>query len=143
MPNGQWEPSPTAAGYASDLAVIATPTHFDALLANYTGFMGYKSPQFVKSGKYDTVDGIKNLFQSVGLEASASVVTGIDKVTLGAVLSNAISPIDQASLKNYDVTDNRMIFLVLGAQSGFPNVDGLGVLYIEWRLTINDYKKKV
>jgi len=135
-----WEPSDTAAGYATDLATIAA--HFDDLVGNYPNFAGHRSTPLTAAGKYDTVDSIKSLFVQVAINASAAVITGVDNTSLEAVLSNIISPLNDTNVSNYDVTDNRLVFLVLDYDATNQTVAGLGFVQLDWHLTIQDYKKK-
>jgi len=134
-----WEPSATALGYSADLALISA--HFDDLKANYTGFVGYKGAEPTARGQFASVDAIRNLFVQVALNSSASVVTGIDKVSLNVVLSNAISPL-QDSTDNYDKTDSRFCCLLLNYNPATGDADGVGFVSLQWRLQISDYKRK-
>jgi hypothetical protein len=135
---GQWEPSDTAMGYMSDLSIISY--YFDDLKANYPGFTGFKITEPQSSDKFGTVDAIKNQFVTVGLNASASVVTGIDKDSLIAVLTGIIKPLSD-TVKDYDVSNSRFCCLLLN-YNGVDDADGVGFVSFSWRLQIHDYKNK-
>jgi len=139
---GNWEPDATGLGYGSTLEYIQYQTHFDWLKTNRQTFTGIEDnpPQY--HDKYDTVDAVKQLFVNVGTDASATLIKGIDKLAIESVLSNAIAPLSDPNASNYDVSDSRVIFLVENYNSETQEADAVGVLTIEWHLTINDYKEK-
>ncbi|WP_017663438.1 hypothetical protein [Baaleninema simplex] len=139
---GNWEPSNTGAGYSTELSYIQYPEHFDYLYNNKPGFTGVKDVQPPYTGRYSTVDAIKQLFVQVGTNASSVLVKGLDKDSIESVLSNAIAPLDDTQVRDYDKSDNRVIFLVDNYNPGKEECDGIGVLTINWRLVIKDYKKK-
>jgi len=112
------------------------------MVADYPGFQGHKASPFYKSGKYATVDAIIGMFTAVALNASASVVSGLDKVSLNAFLSNAIAPLKDQDVRDYNQSDNYLLFLVLGFNSSTGEVDGIGALNISWTLKIKDFKQK-
>lgn len=139
---GNWEPDSTGIGYATELEYIQYSTHFDWLKANRPSFTGIEDnpPQY--SGTYDTVDAIKQMFINVGTDASATLIKGIDKSAIESVLSNAVAPLTDQNATNYDVPDSRVIFLVDNYNQNTGEADGVGLLTIEWHLTISDYKVK-
>jgi hypothetical protein len=139
---GNWEPSDTGAGYSSELEYIQFPTHFDYLLNNKPGFTGVKDEQPPYSGKFDTVDAIKQLFVQIGTNASSILVKGLDKDSIESTLSNAIAPLQDTQVSDYDHTDSRVIYLVENYNPSTQECDGIGVLTIDWRLIIKDYKEK-
>ncbi|MEG4499891.1 hypothetical protein QUB05_22690 [Microcoleus sp. F10-C6] len=139
---GNWRPDGSAAGYTAELSTIQFPLHFDYLLSNKPGFGGIKNEQPTYADKYDTIDAIKQLFVQVGVNASATLVQGLDRQALESVLSNAIAPLNDQQAQDYDKTDSRAIFLVLNYDPDKTEADGIGVLTINWRLRIKDYKEK-
>lgn len=141
--NANWEPSDTGAGYRTYLSVIAYPEHFQ-WLAKQTGegFTGTSAAPYHNSGYYANAEAIQNLFVNACLSASSTLVKGLDQSTMQATLSNLISPLQNASLSNYNVTDSRFIYLVDNYDPTTQEADGIGVLYIGWTLKIEDYKRK-
>jgi hypothetical protein len=57
-------------------------------------------------------------------------------------LSNVISPLQDSQLENYDQSDSRVIFLVDNYNASTGYGDGVGVLFVAWRLQITDYHRK-
>ncbi len=137
-----WQPSGNALGYATKLSTIVFPRNFQFLIDNKTGFGGNRSGDRTETHKYDTVEAIKQLFIQVGIESSASLVKGLDKTTLNSVLANAIAPINEGNVKDYDVTDSRVIYLVDNYNPITQEAEAIGVLGIDWHLRIVDYLEK-
>lgn len=137
-----WSPEATAQGYATELSTVAYPRNFTYLVENKPGFGGNKSSERIEQNKFDTVEAIKQLFITVAIEASASLVKGLDKTTLNSIFSNAIAPINEGNVKDYNVTDSRVIFLVENYDPITKTAAGIGVLGIDWHLTIKDYLEK-
>ncbi|MDC7872049.1 hypothetical protein TH60_21390 [Pantoea ananatis] len=139
---GDWTPDGTGMGYGPELEYIQYSTHFDWLKANRPGFTGVIDAPPAYTGKYDSIDAIKNLFVEVGATASATLIKGLNKDSVEAVLSNAIAPLDDTTAKDYDQTDSRVIFLVDNYNPQTSEADGIGVLSVEWHLVIKDYTEK-
>ena len=140
---GNWEPDSTGFGYNTVLEYIQYETHFDWLYDNKPGFTGIENNPPPYTGRYDTIDAVKQMFAAVATDASATLVKGLDKSSLESVLSNAIAPLNDANAKNYAPgPDTRVIFLVENYNPSTQEADGIGVLTVWWDLTINDYKEK-
>lgn len=139
---GNWEPDATGDGYATTLEYIQFEDHFTWLKDNRPSFTGVVDNPPTSTGRYATVDAVKDLFVQVGTTASATLVTGLDHASIESALSNAIAPLNEAGVSDYDVTDSRVIFLVENYNPVTQEADGIGVLTIQWRLTIKDYKEK-
>lgn len=140
--DGNWEPTDSIPGLTHKLSYIQYAKHFEWLLKNRPGFNGTTSYPPVYNGKYDTVNAIKELFVKVGTNASAALVNGLDKASTEALLNNAIAPMDDANVSDYNVTDSRVVFLVSGYDQEAGQADAIGVLTIDWHLKIKDYKEK-
>lgn len=139
---GNWEPSETGLGYSSELEYIQFPTHFDYLMKHRPSFTGVTEEPPPYKGKFDTVEAVKKLFVNVGTTASSTLVNGLDKSSIESVLSNAIAPLNDKNAKDYDEKDSRVIFLVDNYNEKSGEADAIGVLTINWHLTIKDYKEK-
>lgn len=141
---GNWEISPGGDGYGPNLEVIQYQSHFDWLYANKgsNGFVGIQDSPDPFTGYYSNADAIQNLFINVCTDASAVVVKGIDKDAMKAVLSNAIQPLENANISNYDATSSRTIFLVEDYDPNTGIAQGVGAVTVWWHLVIKDYKRK-
>lgn len=141
---GNWTINDKAQGYAPQLEVIQYPSHFDWLYANRSsnGFTGVKDDPPAYTGNYPNAEAIQKLFINVGITASATLVKGLDQDTIRATMSNAIQPLADANLTNYDVSDSRAIYLVDNYNTSTGYADGIGVLSIAWTLKITDWKRK-
>jgi hypothetical protein len=137
-----WKPEGSGLGYSTQLSTVAFPRNFQFLMVNRPSFNGNQSEEKTTKGKYATVDAVKNMFVQVGVEASASLVKGLDKTTLNSILSNAIAPLNEKNVKDYYNADSRVVFLVDNYDPETNQADAIGVLGIDWRLTIVDYKEK-
>ncbi|WAC01352.1 hypothetical protein N7U66_14940 [Lacinutrix neustonica] len=111
-------------------------------MSNRGGFNGHTSEERTKEDKYETVDAIKEMFVQVGIEASASLIKGLDKTSLNSILSNAIAPLDRPEGKDYNESDSRVVFLIENYNPITEEADAIGVLGIDWSLSITDYKEK-
>ena len=141
---GNWEPDSYGDGFGTNLSVIAYESHFDWLYDNRgtNGFTGTKAQELHEVQNLQNVDAIQNLFVQVCEQASSTVVTGLDKSSMEAVLHNVIQPLNDAQLKDYDQTDSRVMYLLKDYDPQTRIAQGIGVLYVRWTLKINDYKRK-
>jgi hypothetical protein len=140
--NGEWTPSASGLGYMSELSTVIHPGNFQFLKDNKADFAGHKSAERITQQRLATVEAVKSLFVQVGIEASASLVNGIDKTSLNSVLSNAIAPLSEGDVQDYDESDSRVIYLVDNYNPETKEADAIGVLGIDWKLRIVDYKEK-
>ena len=137
--NGNWQIMDY--GYAADLEYIQYKEHFEWLLNNRPSFTGRAQTDNYER-QYETVDSIKNFFADVTTSASSAVIKGVNKDALKAAMSNAISPLDDKSAKDYDKRDSRVMFLVDNYSQATNEADAIGVLAIDWHLIIKDYQVK-
>jgi hypothetical protein len=139
---GEWEPSTTAQGYTAELAVVNA--YFDDLYDNYPGFngIGHKAIQQVRSQNVSNTQAISDMFVSLAITASGEIVNGINEPTMSAALSNIIAPQLDSTLPDYDQPDNRIIYIVFNYNPTTQNADGIGFIYLNWRLQIKLYKHK-
>jgi hypothetical protein len=140
---GNWEPDSVALGYSRQLEYIQYDTHFDWLLGNQPGFTGVVNNPPAYKGRYGSVDAIKEMFINVSVNASATLVKGLNKASMESVLSNAIAPLTDKNAQDYNPgPQSRVIFLVENYDPGSGNADAVGVLTLWWDLKIVDYKEK-
>ena len=139
---GDWKPEASALGYSTQLSTVIYPRNFEYLKLNRTGFSGNFSKERSNENKYETVDAIKEMFIQLGIEASASLVKGLDKTSLNSILSNAIAPLNEKNVKDYYNSDSRVVFLIENYNPETENADAIGVLGIDWELSIKDYLEK-
>lgn len=140
---GNWQPDSTGLGYATTLEYIQYAEHFDWLVANVPSFTGIKNDPPTYSGKYDSIDAVKQMFSQVATDASATLVKGLDKQSVESVLSNAIAPLNDKNAQDYKPgPQSRVIFLVENYNPSTQEADAVGVLTVVWDLTIKDYKEK-
>ena len=128
-------------GYASELELIQYKRNFDWLVQNKQNFTGRTSTD-TYTRRYDSVNSIKDFFADTMTSASAAVVKGVDKSALNAAMHNAIQPLDDTKLKDYDKSDSRVLFLVDNYDKDKNEADAIGVLTVEWHLIIKDYQEK-
>jgi hypothetical protein len=141
---GNWTENDSAEGYQPNLEVIQYPDHFAWLMSQNAsnGFAGVVDTPPAYTGNYPNAAAIQNLFINVGVTASSTVVKGIDKGTMTAVFSNVIQPLADANLSNYDQSGSRAIMLVDNYNTTTGAADGVGVVAVDWRLQISDWKRK-
>lgn len=140
--HGQWMPSDAAQGYREELFLIQYPEHFDYLLANKPDtFTGVKKSK-TETSKDGTVQKIKDLFVQIGTELSSIVVDGLNKTSLEAILVDVIGVNESAFENDYDESNSRVIFLVQNYNEKTEEADAIGVLSIDWRISIKNYKEK-
>jgi hypothetical protein len=140
---GNWEPDSTGFGYATVLEYIQYPAHFDWLYANKPGFTGIKNEPPTYTGRYDSVEAVKQMFATVATDASSTLIKGLDKASIESVLSNAIAPLNDKNAQNYAPgPQSRVIFLVENYNPNTQEADAIGVLTVWWDMTIKDYLEK-
>lgn len=123
------------------LRTVGQPDHFDYLMEHYLTFPGQKSSQEYKDNG-TTVKAIKDVFVKIANNISSALVTGLDKPLMEASLARILSPVSDKET-NYDSgLQNRSILLVSGYDRKLQQADGIGVVNVEYRLQISDYKKK-
>lgn len=140
---GNWEPDSTGFGYSTVLEYIQYQAHFDWLYANRPGFTGIKNDPPQYTGRYDSVDAVKQMFSTVATDASSVLIKGLDKASIESVLSNAIAPLNDKNAQNYAPgPQSRVIFLVENYNPSTQEADAIGVLTVWWDMTIKDYLEK-
>lgn len=141
---GNWEPDVSAQGYNKIFYVIANESHFNWLYDNRATnhFTGVKNEPPAYTGYYSNAEAIKKLFVQVCLTASSTLVQGLDRSTMEAVLWNIIQPMDDSQLANYDQPDSRIILLVQDYDPSTQTAEGVGFVYMNWHLKVQDYKRK-
>ncbi len=141
---GNWTENDSAEGYQPNLQVIQFPTHFDWLMTQKAsnGFSGVVDNPPAYKGNYPNAAAIQNLFINVGVAASSTVVKGIDKDAMTATFSNAIQPLADANLQNYNQAGSRAIMLVENYNTSTGYADAVGVVSVDWNLQISDWKRK-
>jgi hypothetical protein len=141
---GNWTISKSGDGYGPNLEIIQYPDHFNWLYENrdLNGFTGTIDNPPSYTGNYPNAEAIQKLFVNVCTTASATVVKGVDQDSMRATLTNAIQPLANANLTNYDVKASRVIFLVDDYNETTRVAAGIGVLFVSWHLSIRDYKRK-
>lgn len=123
--------------YSDKLYSIAFPEHFDWLLS--TGFFsGQKSSNTYKG--YGTLEALKVQFVQIAANISATLVDGIDKELMEACFRKIIEPV--TNVDDYDKTGNRSILLIHNYDEKTRECDGLGVLNVEYKIYIQNYKDK-
>jgi hypothetical protein len=138
--DSEWSPDAVGKQYATDLAVINA--NFTKLANFYPGFQGISATPFVRQGTYSTAAAIEDIVLSVAVNLNAQVITGIDRPTLLAVLSNAIPP-SEANSHDYNETANRLVFLVLDYNPEKQDCAGIGFVYIQYHIQIKDHLNKI
>lgn len=136
--HSNWEPSDIVP-FRDELSAVGYPSHFDYLLDKYIGFSGVKSSEsYSKEGT--TVDAIKEQFTKIAINISSTLIEDLDKDQLEATFNKIISTLDPGS-KDYDSgLKNRGIFLVSGYAQ--EQCDAIGILNVEYRLVVTNYKDK-
>jgi hypothetical protein len=140
--DGEWTPSGSGLGYLSELSTVIFPSHFRMLKDNRPTFTGAQTSERVSQERKTTVEAVKEMFIQVGYEASAALVDGLDRASLNAILSNAIAPLNEGNVKDYENSDSRVVYLVKNYDPVTQEAEAIGVLGIDWSLKIVDYKEK-
>ncbi len=135
---GGWEPG--AFTYHAELTTIVC--EYEKLCDKAPGFQNrsHRHKQ-EKSGRYENVKVIKDMFTSTGLGLSTLVFEGLKKDDVEAALVNVISEVPTSAV-HYDSTEDRFFCWGLNYDPVEQTVDALGVIHIDWNLKIDDYKEK-
>jgi len=129
------------------LSDIIQPDHFDWLKANLPfslhPFAGHTESSS-NSAMVTTVDAIQNLFYSVTKLASGAVSAGITWDSIKSILVRAIQANMDTDPANYSDVDHRVIHYAGLEQrpDGTWETDYLGVLRLDWNISVQNYKHK-
>jgi hypothetical protein len=150
---GNYIPAATSP-YQQQLYIVGAPSHFDFLFAHGhdTGTFGGVKVEHPSSGNSSTVDAIKQLFGTTGADMISALPIGLDKDATEAAFNNLLGPV-QLINGNYDSwvgTDGkqhhencvRSILLTNNYDPDGKTCDGIGVINIDWHLTIKDISNK-
>lgn len=138
VPHAEWKPSSTVP-FSELLYAVGQPGHFDLLKEQYLTFPGQESNQ-TYTGQRTTVEAIKDIFVEIANNIASAIVTGLNKPLMEAALANILRPVPEGAT-NYDSgLQNRSILLVTGYDGKYAQ--GIGVVNVEYRLQIKDYKEK-
>ena len=136
---GEWEFDISAAGYQLWLSSVQVPAHFDYLQKNRPSFSGQTVGK-EKKEDLTSVDAIKNLFVETASAASDTFGKKINKVSVEAFYSNALSEVSEG--KDYDQWDSRILFLTLDHDPVKGECSGVAVINLSWHIYIKNYKRK-
>lgn len=123
------------------LCAVGQPKHFDFLMEKYTTFPGQKSYQEYKNNE-TTAKAVKDIFVKIASNISSALISGLDKPSMEATLARIISPVPDTATDYDSGLQNRSIKLVLDYDKEHQEAEGIGVVNVEYRLTIKDYKDK-
>ena len=140
--SGEWTPSDTAQGYINELYCIQYEPHFNKLLAEKPDFFTGVSKSTRETSKESTVEQIKRFFTKIGTELSSMLVDGLNLPTLEALLKNAIGVNESSFVEDYAETGSRVVYLVQNYDPLTQECDAIGVLTMDWALTIRNYQEK-
>lgn len=126
----------------SDLSVIAAPEHFDYLKTNYVGFAGTKDAPEPLIGEGSTHEAIFSAFAAEATRIASVLVQDLNGDEVEAMLAHAIT-VNIGEGQDYDSgLQNRNLYLVKGYDPATHACEGVGVINVEWRLRIENYKSK-
>ncbi|MBY6255770.1 hypothetical protein K3G69_04550 [Phytobacter diazotrophicus] len=140
--NANWSPEDSALGYRDELTTVGKEENFKWLLSQ-GDFSGQIHQSQTSQGKYDTVEAVKDAFVNVAEGASETLVHPLSRKDMEAALHNLLSDVNDGNVKNYDSGYQQKLFCLV--ENYIPETnDGnaIGVLGINWRLQVSDYKKK-
>jgi hypothetical protein len=140
MADGEWEIDDTGLGYQEELTTIQVPVNFMYLKANLPSFTGQIKVHSTQQ-QCQTVDAIKNLYIQTAMTASGLFAEKINKHSLEAFFSNAISALE-APTADYRASDSRVMMLALEYDPATKDAKGIGVINISWDIYIQNYTRK-
>jgi hypothetical protein len=128
--------------YVHKLGYLQLKEHFEWLkTAQGTEFSGLGINENKYSGIKATVTAIKQQFVQVAFNVSATLLSGLDKTDMESVLSNVIATVPDDA-KNYDPGPmSKVVYLVDNFNPVSKTADAIGVLTVEYDLSIQNYKK--
>ncbi len=138
--HAEWKPSGTVP-MSEMLYAVGQPDHFDYLKEHYLTFPGQASSQDYKNNK-TTVEAIKDVFVQIASNISSAIVTGLNKPLMEAALARVLEPVPDTATDYDSELQNRSILLVTGYDKEHQQADGIGVINVQYRLIIKNYKEK-
>lgn len=135
-----WKPDGNVP-YRDQLVLIGLAQNFDTLLESYPGFQGKRDERQFREHNC-TADIFKQLFVEIAKSISDSLVSGLDRQQMEAVFATIIKPFNPGS-EDYDSgLQNQIILLVDGYNAKEQTCDGIGVLNLEYQITVHNYRDK-
>lgn len=132
-----WQPGePTP--YASSLATVAVPVHFDYLLENYPPFQGKKEAAH-EQRQHITAALWKELFTTVAGHISTTLIHDLDEEHMAAIFRTIIDSLIFEHRAFDSGQQNRTIFLVQNYNPEQQTCEGIGFINIEFRLASMNY----
>ncbi len=135
-----WQPGePTP--YASSLATVAVPVHFDYLLENYPPFQGKKEAAH-EQRQHITAALWKELSADIACRISKTLIHDLDEEHITAVFKNIFNSLVFENRAFDSGRQNRTIFLVQNYNPEQQTCEGIGFINIEFRLASMNYSSK-
>lgn len=135
-----WEPSDFNP-YKNRLSVVGIADNFDILHRYYPGFQGKKSMKHIQKNDC-TEDAFKQLFIQIAMGISETLNGDLDRKQVETVFATIIQPIKLDS-NDYDSgLQNRMIYFIDDYDPGLYSCEGVGVINLEFRIIVQNYKNK-
>ncbi len=138
--HAEWKPRGTVP-MSGELYTVGRPEHFDYLQKNYLTFSGQVSSENYNNNE-TTVNAIKDIFVRIASNICSAVVTGLDKPLMEASLARILDPVPETATDYDSGLKNRSILLVSGYDKETGEAEGVGVINVEYRLIIKNYKDK-
>lgn len=138
--HAEWKPQGSVP-MSECLYAVGQPDHFDYLAKNYKTFPGQTSSQEYNNNE-TTVKAIKDVFVRIASNICSAIVTGLDKPLMEAALARVLDPVPDTATDYDSGVKNRSILLVSGYDKQAQQADGIGVVNVQYRLTIKNYKDK-
>ncbi len=124
------------------LLTIIGKDNFEYLHKQYADFPYAVANDDTTTEKKSTVEGIEQLFVECAKKSAATVVQGINLATFDATFANMLGINESSVLSNYATHGKQNICIVLNYNSSTRDCDGVGILYVEWKVGITNYKEK-
>lgn len=135
-----WTPASTALGYASELTGVIHEASYGWLKQHFIDFAGHEIGPTSRTQRDTTVEAIKDFFGTTLATLAASIVGNLDVNDMKAVCTRMLPPVPEQK-DTYRDRNSFLIYLLDNYRPEEGEADGIGVIALDWELTVENYNK--
>lgn len=135
-----WIPGSTALGYIAELTGVIHEKSYQWLKENFIDFAGHETGPVSRTQQDTTVDAIRDFFGDTLATLAASIVGNLDVDDMKAVCTRMLPELHEQQ-DTYRDKNSFLIFLLENYNPGKEEADGIGVITLDWELTVENYRK--
>lgn len=135
-----WIPSSTALGYTSELTGVIYEASYEWLKQHFIDFAGHETGPVSRTQQDTTLDAIKDFFGATLATLAASIVGNLNVEDMKAVCTRMLPELN-GQKETYVDKNSFLIYLLDNYDPDKEEADGIGVIVLDWELTVENYRK--